>query len=135
MSCVRRGFLFVEDPMFDFIAFFKAYNVEYRESGPNVGKDHVVIHCPFCGAADEGQHLSVSLLGRGWRCFRQPVEHRGIAPHRLIRALSGLPSQTVALMVGSEAPPLQLDYAEQVAALMDDRQASTVEAPPGELDA
>lgn len=85
---------------FDLIRFFDQQSIPYRTSGPNVSRGNVAIHCPFCGAADEGQHLSVSVDGKGWRCWRHP-DHRGKSPVRLISALLGCPLDQAAAISNS----------------------------------
>lgn len=73
---------------FDWLPTLDHYNVPYSLKGKNVSKGNFVVHCPFCGNADQGQHMSVALKGRGWRCFRHP-DHRGQHPGRLLAALIG----------------------------------------------
>jgi len=41
----------------------------------------------WCGADDHSQHLSVNLDGKGFRCWRNPRQHSGKNPARLIQAL------------------------------------------------
>src|SRR6202035_1643549 len=71
--------------MFDWKNFLDARRIEYATSGPNVGRDHVAIRCPVC-ADDPSHHMSISLTGEGYRCFRNH-EHRGKNPAWLIQAL------------------------------------------------
>lgn len=77
------------------------------------GPDNVVIHCPFCGASDPSQHMAVSLLGRGWRCLRNPVQHRGRSYVYLLARLLGSTERARELL-GVDAPPLpsEDDFAE-----------------------
>lgn len=72
--------------MFDWINFFQQHNIHHRTSGPNVGRDGAVIHCCFCGNADESEHLVVSLSGKGFKCWRDR-SHAGKNPAKLIQAL------------------------------------------------
>lgn len=44
------------------------------------------MQCPFCGSADKGQHMGISLRGRGWGCWRN-TRHRGKDPARLLSAV------------------------------------------------
>jgi len=69
----------------DWPAFLRSHSIEYAESG----KDNIVTHCPLCGADDEGMHLSISLGGRGWRCWRRPQQHKGVSPTRLVQIILG----------------------------------------------
>lgn len=66
---------------FDWIAFFNEHGIEYNTQGePNVSAGNCAIRCPFCDSdEDEPQYryLSVSLEGRGYRCWRNPEEHHG----------------------------------------------------------
>jgi len=73
---------------FDWPRFLDANRIEYIDRGPSTAKGNVYVHCPFCGEADQGNHMGVSLYGKGWGCWRTD-SHRGIAPHRLIQALIG----------------------------------------------
>lgn len=71
---------------FDWIQFFTNNGVEYRTSGPNTSKNNAVIRCCWCGIDDTSMHLSISLEGHGFRCWRHPT-HRGKNPAKLIQAL------------------------------------------------
>lgn len=72
--------------MFDLIQFFDQHGIKYRQSGANVSRGNVATHCPWCGPDDPSEHLSVSIEGKGFRCWRHP-DHRGKNPARLVRAL------------------------------------------------
>ena len=72
----------------DWIQFFEQNSIHYVTKGPNTGRGQISIQCPWCGQSDESQHLSVSLSGQGFRCWRQPT-HSGKNPARLIQALLG----------------------------------------------
>lgn len=67
---------------FDWQRFLDSNHVEYV---PGV-RGNVEVRCPFCGAADHSHHMSISLEGKGWRCWRKP-QHRGIKAARLVQAL------------------------------------------------
>lgn len=84
---------------FDWISFFNQHNISYAETGPNTSKGNVAIHCVFCGTADETQHLSISLDGHGYRCWRNR-EHRGRNPVRLVQALLGCSWEQAQRLVG-----------------------------------
>jgi hypothetical protein len=73
--------------VFDWMRFFEQHRIEFNQSGPNVSRDNVTVHCPFCGTADQSKHLSVNLSGKGWRCWKSPNEHRGKSPARLVQGL------------------------------------------------
>lgn len=71
----------------DWTAFFDAQRIPYVTSGPNTSKNQVSLPCPWCGLDDTSEHLSVNLLGKGFRCWRNPSQHSGKNPARLIQAL------------------------------------------------
>lgn len=83
----------------DWTRFFDNHRIDYDTSGPNVSRNHVAIHCPFCGPQDPSRHLSVNLEGKGWRCWRHP-EHRGKSPVKLVQALLGITNDRARAMVG-----------------------------------
>lgn len=87
---------------FDLIRFFEQHRIDYSDHGPNISKGNVVIHCPFCGADDPSQHLSVSINGKGWRCLRRPDVHRGSSPARLIGALLGISLRQAHDLIGGD---------------------------------
>lgn len=97
---------------------FEERGIHYVTSGPNVSKGHCAIHCPFCGDGDQSEHMSVSLTSDGWRCWRNPTEHAGLKPHRLLIALGLSPAAAVAL-VGDQAPPVQSDFLSQVQGMLE----------------
>lgn len=70
----------------DWLNFFQQNNINYRTSGSNVSSGSAVIHCVWCGQADESEHLSVSLEGKGFQCWRNR-QHAGRNPAKLIQAL------------------------------------------------
>lgn len=72
--------------MFDWPNFLQQNNIYFATTGPNVSKGNLVLHCPWCGHADDSQHLVVNLSGRGFKCWRQPL-HSGKNPAKLIQAL------------------------------------------------
>jgi hypothetical protein len=73
--------------MFDWPTFLTQHNIPYTTIG--VARNDIECQCPLCGSADSGHNMSISLIGKGWYCWRQPDSHRGRAPHRLIQALIG----------------------------------------------
>lgn len=70
----------------NWLEFLEAHNIEYISRGPSTSRDNVYVHCIFCGDADRGYHLGISLNGKGWGCWRESA-HRGRSPVRLIQAL------------------------------------------------
>jgi hypothetical protein len=71
---------------FDWVRFLNAHRIEFVERGANVARGNIAINCPWCGDADRGFHLGISLGGKGYGCWRSK-SHRGIRPTRLIAAL------------------------------------------------
>lgn len=105
---------------FDWPRFFERYHIDYSTSGPNTSAGNAVIHCPWCGVADHGQHLSVSLQGRGYSCWRNH-EHRGKNPARLIQMLINCSRDEAHRLAGrSDAPPAsaEADFGAHVASLL-----------------
>jgi hypothetical protein len=61
--------------------------IPFQDRGPNVSGANIAIRCPFC-SDDPSFHMSVSLLGKGWHCWRRP-EHKGKSEARLVQVLLG----------------------------------------------
>ena len=59
------------------------YHIEWQHGSG----DNIEVHCPFCGNADEGKHLSISTKGNGFRCWRRPEQHSGKGPLRILTSL------------------------------------------------
>lgn len=98
-------------PAFDWITFCDRYRIDYRDHGPNVGQNHIVVHCPMCGHHDPGMHMSIALDGKGWHCWRDP-SHAGINPNRLIQTLLQIDWSSAAAISGTsrgyqQQPPVQ----------------------------
>jgi hypothetical protein len=96
----------------NWIEFFQSRSIDYAASGPNVSKGQIAIKCPWCGISDEGHHLSISLAGRGFKCWRQPV-HAGKNPARLIQALLGCSWEQASSIAGN-AKTLPNDFINKV---------------------
>lgn len=101
---------------FDWINFLERNGIEYVSEGPNVAKNNVNVHCPFCGAGDPSHHLGISLVGPWWGCWRDP-SHRGKSAARLVQALTGC-SWPDAHAAVQEAASLPGDILGSVEALM-----------------
>lgn len=73
---------------FDWKKFCTERGIPFVEHGPNVGKENISIHCPFCGDADPSEHMGLSLSHTKpfWGCWRDQA-HRGRNPSRLLRRL------------------------------------------------
>lgn len=113
---------------FDYINFLERYGIEYKTRSPNAGRGEIAIRCPFCGAADPSEHMSINLDGRGWMCrrARDDSQHRGKSPARLIRALIGCSAAEAARIVGAPLLPGAQSVADQVEALL----GGSAAAPP-----
>lgn len=98
--------------MFDWLDFLQQNNIHYVTSGPNTSKGQIGISCPWCGVSDEGQHLSINLAGKGFRCWRQSV-HAGKNPARLIQALLNCSWEQASAMAG-QAKTLPNDFMNKV---------------------
>lgn len=85
--------------MADWTKILSANGIPYQEAG----KFEVAVGCPWCGASDTSQHhLAISLRGRGYRCFRNPVQHRGRSNVRLLTALLRCSEEHARELLGEE---------------------------------
>lgn len=82
--------------MFDWLGLLDSNGIEYRVTG----REQVSITCPFC-LDDPSMHMSINIEGLGWRCWRQPAEHFGKNPNRLIAALLNIDRAQAAEITGS----------------------------------
>lgn len=73
---------------FDWKKFCDQHRIPYLTRGPNTGRNHISIHCVFCGDADPSEHMGLSLDIQKpvWGCLRNP-QHRGGNPRRLVQRL------------------------------------------------
>lgn len=69
--------------MLDWIRILDQHHIEWQHGSG----DNIEIQCYWCGNADEGKHLSISLTKPAYRCWRRPHEHSGKNPVRLLTAL------------------------------------------------
>jgi len=86
---------------FDWISFCKSRGIEYDSSGPHVSKDHITIQCPFCGSGFWKKLMSIDLTGKGWRCWRRPLDHKGRDPTALVQKLLGCSFDLARQITGS----------------------------------
>jgi len=88
--------------MFNWPLFLQQHGIEF--SGPD--RDNLHVRCPFCGPDDPSHHMGISLLGKGWNCWRNPA-HRGKSRSRIIMALLGCSANEAhRLAYGDRPPPL-----------------------------
>ena len=112
---------------FDWIRFLESHNIDYSDRGVNVSRGNIATHCPWCGDDDTGQHMGISLNGRGYGCWRVKA-HRGTASYRLVQALIGCSKEDAEAIVASDSTglPIETEFSAKV------RQAwgaGTVSAP------
>lgn len=90
---------------FDWHQFLIRHHISFVVSGPNVAKNNVAIKCPWCGSADQSEHLGISLDVNNpvWGCFRNAA-HRGRSPVRLISKLLRISYNAATLFVEQSAP-------------------------------
>lgn len=98
--------------------------MSYVTRGPNTGPGQISVKCPWCGAADPSEHLSISLSGAGWRCFRNPRAHSGRSRSWLISGLLNVSLEEAKRLAGEDAspPPEDEDFAVRVAGLLGENQ-------------
>lgn len=108
----------------DWVSFFKSNNIHHVTSGPNTSKGQIGIQCPWCGQSDEGQHLSINLEGKGFRCWRQPT-HSGKNPARLIQALLNCSWEQATALAGN-ARTLPNDFLSKVKGSMVKQEAAVL---------
>ncbi len=88
--------------MFDWKRSLTSRGVPFHTSG----RHELVVHCPFCGEADQSQHLSISTRGRGWRCLRNPTQHHGSQYTHLLAKLFNCTAEYARALLGEEAVAL-----------------------------
>jgi hypothetical protein len=99
---------------FDWVSFFESNQIPYVTSGPSITRGHCAVRCPWCGMADPSEHLSISLVGQGFRCWRQPL-HSGKNPAKLIQALLGCSWEQATTLAGN-AKTLPNDFLSKMKA-------------------
>jgi len=72
---------------FDIIQYLEDIDIDFSESGKNVARNNVGIHCPFCG--DNSYHLNVHLDSKVFACWRCPTVKGNLM--ELVRMVEGLP--------------------------------------------
>jgi hypothetical protein len=113
--------------MFDWPQFLATHGVAFSRLS-----SEVTLHCPYCGQADRSEHLSISLKGAGWRCFRNRA-HAGRSRSKLIQALLNVPLDEARRLAGEDTftpSPPDADFAAHIAGLLWETPAT---APVGPL--
>lgn len=90
----------------DWCSLFSSLGLEWRDRGKNVSAGNIVIGCPWCGH-DDGLHLSVSINGKGYYCYRN-ASHAGRDPVQVLVKLGVERARAIKLyneyLIGGEAP-------------------------------
>jgi len=85
----------------DFKALLDERGIEYTTRQHSTG--NIGVNCPFCaqeGDPDPSHHLGIHLETGKWSCWRNPTHHKGVKPHRLLRALLGMRHAEVDALIG-----------------------------------
>jgi len=107
--------------VFDWPRFLRARGIAFVTRGPNVGAGHVGVRCPWCGAADPSQHLSISLRGSSYHCWRNSRAHSGSSRAWLIQALLRCSPEEARQIAGEDAvtaTPRDADLSALLASLL-----------------
>lgn len=102
--------------MVDWEEILTRNHIDYKPgSGANIET-----HCSWCGYADEGMHLSISLEGLGYHCWRRPLEHSGKNEARLLARLLNISVQDARLHLGyaNERVMVGSNFADSVRTIM-----------------
>lgn len=103
---------------FDILSFLELHNVEYRTSGKNCAKGHVVMSCPMCeeeGDPDPSMHMGIELRTGHWGCWRSS-HHRGKRLAGLLPKLTGISFKEAKELLGDAEESLDKDEFEGLAA-------------------
>jgi hypothetical protein len=116
--------------MLDWPAFLTQNNIEFVTAGRyHVTKDNIAINCCWC-PNDTSYNLHISLLGKGFHCFRVD-SHKGPTPQRLIQKLLNC-SRAYAdtLVEGSGTPlPADRDFLSSLSDLFQPERAEPIRPP------
>jgi hypothetical protein len=89
-----------------------AHGIGFRYSG----RFEILTHCPLCGDSDRSEHLAISTRRRGWRCLRNPTQHKGRSYARLLTLLLRCSEERARELTGEEAAaplPDQDEFSQQ----------------------
>ena len=107
---------------FNWTSFLDSNHIHYATSGSNVSRNHIAVHCPFCGHADPSQHMSINLKHGGWNCWRND-NHSGKSPVYLVQGLLGCSRERAQSIVG-EAVFIPEDFLGTVQGLIAPQQTA-----------
>lgn len=99
---------------FDIKAFLDRHNIFYREHGTGVKRGNVIIHCPYCGSDDKGEHLGISLSNGVWGCWRNS-SHRGKDLAKLIINLIPISYAQARKLIGADNKVIEIDLFDEIA--------------------
>lgn len=96
--------------MIDWPTVLREQGVAFFDKGPSTSKGNIYVHCPFCGGADQGHHMGISIRDpwRGYGCWRNN-SHRGKSPGKLLAAILNVSRQRAESILGIEGPALLED--------------------------
>ena len=94
--------------MIDWERILSANRIEFISGGKSTSRDNIYVHCPWCGSADQGHHLGISLKGKGWGCWRNS-SHRGKSAVKLLAGLLGVSLARASSMLGISSGPAMTD--------------------------
>lgn len=98
---------------FDVKDFLERQNIFYRERGPGVKKGNIIIHCPYCGSEDVGEHLGISLSNGVWGCWRND-SHRNRDLAILLTKLIGISYNQARELIGKKYKEVNLDLFDEL---------------------
>lgn len=96
--------------MIDWPTVLREQGIAFFDKGPSTSRGNIYVHCPFCGAADQGHHMGISIRvpWRGWGCWRNN-QHRGKSAAKLLAAILNISRQRAESILGIEGPTLLED--------------------------
>jgi hypothetical protein len=100
---------------FNWQRFCTENRIPFVTRGPNTARNNISIQCPFCGQADDSQHMGLSLNVEKpfWACWRNKA-HRGRNPSILLARLLHISrAQALNMIEGHNNNP---DHFEQAVA-------------------
>lgn len=103
---------------FDILEFLELHHIEFRTSGKNCAKGHVVVSCPLCeeeGDPDPSMHMGIELRSGHWGCWRSS-HHRGKRLANLLPKLSGISFKEAKELLGDAEQSLDKDEFDGMAA-------------------
>jgi hypothetical protein len=105
--------------MIDWPELLRQHHIEFAEGGGrNVSRGYIAVRCPFCGPADESQHMSINLKRGSWRCWRNSA-HRGGDPVWLLTALLRIPPTQARSLLGPDYVVMPSNLASAVRAKLE----------------